>query len=357
MRPIGIKQLKETRLTRHLGSRERVGRYARKVAWDQVKSFVQPNWKSLMVPLFLPVGSALLLSLRMKGIKRWIFVGAMGASGPWIVAILIILFTGVGNTLMGIEGENFTAEVLRKFQPYGWILVNGIKIKRKADIDHVLVGPAGLLVIESKWSHNRWPSDTQDQTFMAGVLKRAVSQALRNRDDIEWRFGKDLRGATVRAVCVLWSSEYSADDQLWFEYQGVLVVRGSALDAWLKSLSEVSLDQSGVERVLKVIEHQALSRDAYDLTQSGPHTRTIRRFILDSVVAPIIGFMLVMYGFVLVALAHQIWLFAFALAFFALSAVAALRISYLRGVAIGLLLGDAASSLFLTTTLIRFLFR
>jgi len=350
-------RIETNRHTKQLGSRERVGRHSRKLAWGQVKSFVRPNWKIVLVLLFLPVGGSLLLSFRMKGAERWIFVGAFGASGPWLVAILIILWTGVGNTLMGLEGENYTAEVLRKFRIHGWFLVNGIKIKRTADIDHVLIGPAGLLVIESKWSHNPWPTSGQNKTFMTGALERAISQALRNRMDVEWRFKKDLAGITVKAVCVLWSSEYSESEPLWFEYRGVLVIFGPALNSWLKNLTEIALDEPGIERLLKVIEHQALSRDAYDVTQSGPPPRTIQKFILDSVVAPFIGFMLVVYAFVLVALAHQIWLFALALFFFALSGTAALRISYLRGVAIGLLLGDAASSLFLSAHLIRFLFR
>jgi hypothetical protein len=354
---MSTRRFETTRHTKQLGSRKRVGRHTRKLALDQVKSFVRPNWKSLLFPLFLPVGGSLLLSLRMKGVVRWIFVGAVGTSGPWLVAILVILWTGVGNTLMGLEGEHFTAEILRKFRPHGWILVNGIKIKRAADIDHVLVGPAGLLVIESKWSHNPWPTSDQDQTFMAGAFKRAVSQALRNRKDVEWRFEKDLEGVTIKAVCVLWSNEYSASDPLWFEHRGVLVVRGPALESWLKNLTGVSLQQPDIERVLKVIEHQALSRDAYDLTQTGPPPRTVQKFILDTVVAPFMAFMFVVYGFVLVALAHNIWLYACALFFFAVIGIAALRISYLRRVAIGWLIGDATSSLLLSATLIRLLFR
>lgn len=349
--------LKKAGQDNRLGSRERVGRYTRKLAWEQITSFARRNWVGLLVLLLLPMSCALIVSFFMKGIQRWIFIGAMGASSPWLVAMMILLYTGVGNTLMGLEGENFTAEVLREFRSAGWILINGIKIKQTADIDHVLVGPAGLLVIESKWSHHRWPSITQEVTFMTGAIEKAITQALRNSDDVKWRFGKELKGVPIKAVCVLWSSDFDKNDPLWFEHRNVLVVRGSGLDAWLKSLTEQSLDRSRIEKISSVIGHQALSRDEYELAKSGPPPRTFGRFVFETVITPLIGSMLVLYGFIIIGLVHQVWFFAFPLSFFALAGFWAHRIPRLRGIAIGLLLGDAIYSLILTAKLIQFFVR
>jgi hypothetical protein len=137
MRVSGIKQFKLTRRTRQMASSDRVGRFARGIVWDRVRKFIQRLWKILLLVFLWPIVVALPILPLIHGWGRWIFLGAMGISGPWFVVIVIILYSGAATPLMGLDGENSTADVLRSLRHEGWMLVNGIKIRRNADINHL----------------------------------------------------------------------------------------------------------------------------------------------------------------------------------------------------------------------------
>ena len=49
-------------------------------------------------------------------------------------------------------GEQWTARELRSLRKRDWHLANGLLLRRVADIDHVVIGPGGVLVIETKYS-------------------------------------------------------------------------------------------------------------------------------------------------------------------------------------------------------------
>jgi hypothetical protein len=285
-----------------MASPDRVGRYARGLVWAHVLKFIQRLWKILLLPLLLPIVVTLAFFPLMHGWARWMFIGAMGISGPWFVVIVVILYSGAATPLMGLDGENSTADVLRRLRREGWMLVNGIKIKRQADIDHVLIGPGGVIVVESKWSHYKWPIGDKHQTFMSGTLSGAVAQVHRNRHDVELKFAKVLNGIPVRAVCALWSTEDSSKELQWIEHGDVFVVRGPYLNTWVRNLTGSALDEQTIELVWKEIENYALQYDVNEFELSGVPRPTIVAFIKRSVLAPFAAFMLALYG--LVALSH-----------------------------------------------------
>jgi hypothetical protein len=214
-------------------------------------------------------------------------------------------------------------------------LANGIKIREKEDIDHLVVGPAGLLVVESKWSRHRWPLGDQSQPFMSARLSDAVAQVLRNRKDVSTQFAKALDGTPLRAVCVIWSAEDSSGDPPWIEFGDAVVVRGPALKSWLRSLAGGALDEPGIDRVWKEIEHQASVRDENDRKRSGPPRPTMARVVVESFLAPFLGAVLALYGLVAVGLAHQTWLDVAGPFLFAAVGIAVLRIAFLRRAALG----------------------
>src|SRR5450759_489918 len=178
------RQIFVNRHSRQLASRERVGRFSRGIAWDLITSFARRHWIILFAALFLPIVAFLPLFFLEHVPARWITVGAAGISGPWIVAVMTILMSGAADPFMGLDAEASTADELRRLRRHGWKLANGIKIREKEDIDHLVVGPAGLLVVESKWSRHRWPLGDQSQSFMSARLSDAVAQVLRNRKDV-----------------------------------------------------------------------------------------------------------------------------------------------------------------------------
>jgi hypothetical protein len=67
------------------------------------------------------------------------------------------------------------------------------------DIDHVLVGPGGVVVVESKWSADGWDLRTPDR-----VLAKAVDQVVANARSLRLWTAVKASGAPVRSVVVLW---------------------------------------------------------------------------------------------------------------------------------------------------------
>ena len=55
----------------------------------------------------------------------------------------------------GLAGETNTARELRRLRPAGWTVVHNLHFKA-GDVDHVAVGPGGVVVIETKSSHSEW---------------------------------------------------------------------------------------------------------------------------------------------------------------------------------------------------------
>ena len=108
----------------------------------------------------------------------------------------------------------------------GWRAVTGLKLRDQSDIDHVAVGPPGVLVVETKWSACSWPFDGGGG-FMAEQLHQAVGQTERNAGHVRGFFARERQGARVRPALVLYSPSIpDPDDPEWFESRGVTVIRG-----------------------------------------------------------------------------------------------------------------------------------
>ncbi len=313
MVPAFVDRFEQERRIRRLGSRDRSGRYSRKVILEKVRDFVKVNWGPLLFLLFFPGVFTAPVAYFMKGTERWIYVGAACISGPWLVAIFVILWTGVGNTMMGLEGENFTAEAFKKYRSKKWILINGMKTKKDSDIDHVLIGPAGVFVIETKWSYEKWPLGEYENSFMWERLMSAISQARINRDRFVFRFGKDLQDIRPRPICVLWSSEYSAERPVSFQYGGVQIVFGPDIDSWMETLSDNSLDQSQIDHLSKVIDRQVLSRDEAERSYSSAPLPSVNTFMTRTILVPFFSFMMAFTGMYFATQLHSIWTFGIAL--------------------------------------------
>jgi len=304
----GISRHKSNLRLRQLGSRERVAQFSRNQVWERVTRFIRANWILLLLVIILPSLVYSPFYFLIHGSSRWIIVGAAGISGPWTVVLMTILLSGVADPLMGLDAENSTADEIRRLRRKGWKFANGIKIKGNEDIDHLVVGPAGVLVVESKWSRHRWPIGARSLPFMSDQLTNAIEQVLRNRRNVTIQFAGVLENVPVQAVCVVWSSEDSSMDPPWIEIQGAVIVRGPTFRNWLQSQKSEVLDETAVDRVWGRIEHQGSIRDDDDLKKSGIPRPTAGRILAEYFLAPFLGATFVVYGMAAISLVHQGWL-------------------------------------------------
>jgi len=226
----------------------------------------------------------------MPGMERGILLGVMGASGFWLDVILIILWSGIAPTVMGIQGETLTAEVLDDFAGKEWLLINGLRFKDRGDIDHILIGPPGLLIFESKWSGDRWPMELRPKGYLGRQVRWAIKQVKMNRDDLCREFKDAIGDIPIYLVCVLWSGEDSSTDDKYFHREAVFGIRGPELANWLTELPKNVVNESTIKRIAAPIAAFAHERDKEDVLKDGPFRPTLDRFFMNSLIFPLIGF-------------------------------------------------------------------
>lgn len=154
----------------------------------------------------------------------------------------------------GAAGERRTAKVLRPLIREGWTVAHDVPLSR-GNLDHVLVGPPGVFLLETKFRSGR--AKLED-----GVL------TIRYADDPDEVFSMPRLGGQVRGrakdLCAMLRSENGVPGWvtpvvvLWadfparrVEHDGVVYVHGNELVGWLRSLM-----RPGVARPERACAHQ-----------------------------------------------------------------------------------------------------
>jgi hypothetical protein len=287
-----MKSVSKMRVSRHLrarqlGGRERVGRYARETAWGLIVSFAHRTWPILIAALLLPTAVGFPFAfLFERGIVRWILIGVFAGSGPWLAVMIVVVMSGASDTFMGLDAEGDTATELRRLRRDGWRLANGVKIRGDEDIDHLVVGAAGVILVESKWSRHRWPLEDLGESFMSERLSEAIEQVKRSTTAAQAQFRAALADVQIHALCVVWSPVDTGQDLGWIEVGGITVVRGPSLIRWIATLEGGQIEKTRVEAIWAAVEKQASLRDADDRRREIRHRRTAFRAYLDWLLVP-----------------------------------------------------------------------
>ena len=142
-----------TTMHRSLASSERAGTFARRKARTLQRDYLRRAWRVLL-PLYLGLVTCVAWPALFFGpdFVRGLVVGLAVAGSAGAIVALVIIQTGTGPTMAGELAEQWTVHELHDLLQLGYQLVNHIDVDGHGDADHVLIGPAGLFVLESKWS-------------------------------------------------------------------------------------------------------------------------------------------------------------------------------------------------------------
>ena len=142
-----------TTMHRSLASSERAGTFARRKARTLQRDYLRRAWRVLL-PLYLGLVTCVAWPALFFGPEfvRGLVVGLAVAGSAGAIVALVIIQTGTGPTMAGELAEQWTVHELHDLLQLGYQLVNHIDVDGHGDADHVLIGPAGLFVLESKWS-------------------------------------------------------------------------------------------------------------------------------------------------------------------------------------------------------------
>jgi hypothetical protein len=197
------------------------------------------------------------------GFVRGLTVGVLGTAVVAMLFVLVLEVTGTAATRMGGTAEQWTASELRPLRRSGWRLINHYLLK--GEIDHLLIGPAGVIVVETKWSRSAWRLDPPDHHAQEALtqVKKAVHQ-------VELWGEVRRAGCWVRPVLFLWSAERSGrsrEESTVAFVDGVTVIEGRRTSAAWRERVEAAdrqLSSEAVEALARVAMDHLADRDQYE---------------------------------------------------------------------------------------------
>lgn len=153
---------------------------------------------------------------------------------------------------LGAEGERRTAKALRPLLRKGWTVTHDVQ-RAHENFDHVLVGPPGVFLLETKVRAGtvsfeegvltiHYPDDPEEVV----ALPRLAAQMRGRARDLRatHRFEDGVR-QWVTPVVVLWA-EFP---ERCVELDGITYIRGDELVGWLRSLPSANVARPELTRV------------------------------------------------------------------------------------------------------------
>jgi hypothetical protein len=184
----------------------------------------------------VPIAIVLPIALLTHASHRGFWTGlALGAGAGAMMVLFDSPPTYIERWRTGSDGEKATARQLQPLLAQGWTLFNDIATGH-GNIDHILAGPAGVLMLESKRLAGqvkvaggklvvRWHEDPEDGYENDSIAGRAKAAAF----DLHSRLNSVGVDVWVQGVIVLWAQF----DQRSIERDKLAWVRGDELAAVL----------------------------------------------------------------------------------------------------------------------------
>ncbi len=211
----------------------------------------------------LVVGIGCAVAVQLLPMSDWMHGFELGVAATGVLgAIAWSIFVGAGQhrAYQGRLGEESTAECVngaRQRLP-GWHLINGLYPKGEGDVDHILVGPAGIFALESKWTNVPWVIAGD---IIEGPERNPTAQARRGARKVAGtlRSGRVRLEVAVNPVVVLWGPGAPMIEGGSTIVDGVLVAEGRRGD-WVQHLEGDALSPDVVQAVASKLTKELASR-------------------------------------------------------------------------------------------------
>lgn len=240
--------------------------YSRRELRSRWRTWLTRNWKLVAltacgIVVVIAVETAVTVWLLPDSQWKWYVLGALHTGiAAAVVHLLHSAFLAHDREailhMRGAWGEENTRSELERAQRkrliWGW--VDSVNLEQ-GDIDHLVVTRAGgLVAIDSKWRNQ---TDAADRESMARAARKArlraegLVQTLLKREHGTHR----ARGATARVtpLLVLWGAAHHSIPE-GAQVDGIDVVSGRRLIAWLKHMSDDPIDRDAARDVITRLE-------------------------------------------------------------------------------------------------------
>lgn len=223
------------------------------------RDYLRRSWKVLL-PLYVALVGCCAVPALFIGPRfvQGLLVGLGVAGSAGAIAALVIIQTGTGPTMAGELAEQWTAHELHDLLDHGYRLVNHVSVDHRGDVDHILVGPGGLFVLETKWGAEPFKPD---QLWTQSHVRKLQKRARRT-----WLQLKPHGVPDVTSVLVLWG-EAARDLTTGTGVSRIgdtHVIAGKELRRWLLGRAAGQLSVDAVNRAHEHLCQLALQTDAHE---------------------------------------------------------------------------------------------
>lgn len=201
----------------------RPGAHARGEANQRTRDFVRRRWQ-LLALLALGFSTVVVVTALFEpaGFIRGFILGAGLTAVAAVLCFVVLMNDGSYTWRRGADAEELTADLLHRRLP-DWDVVHGMFLV-SADIDHVVVGPGGVVAVETKWTTVDWETQRgKSRTYLA-----ALHQARRSAERLQRYLRSKGLEAEVDAMLVIWGRGAPSFGEGRKRVDGVLVVDGTA---------------------------------------------------------------------------------------------------------------------------------
>ena len=168
-------------------------------------------------------------------------IGFLLAAFLGMITYLILIVSGAHAYMVGGLAEDWTHKELQKLGK-DWHLLRNVSFEEgwgdasyQVDIDHVAIGPYGVLALETKFSSGNIDLGAKN---VGRLVVEASDQAQRNAGRVKALLNRDAPWAPVRPVVVYWGPKVRGPKGGVRRLDEVRVVLGAEADQWMPRLDQ-----------------------------------------------------------------------------------------------------------------------
>lgn len=200
---------------------------------EQVQRTLPFAW----VPVAVGLGLVLPVVASFDGTAQWAVVGGLAIGVVLAQLTSLVAWSGSETLAVSRSHERTTDDVLRPLRRSGWKVLRDVSVGGRT-VDHLAIGPGGVLVVETKVRSHLTADD----------LAWATGQVQRSRLAVHAILTGDGSGPPVPVVPVVVTWGTHPDDVEPPAYvDGVRVVRGEQLGEWLEIFQTPRLTSTQVD--------------------------------------------------------------------------------------------------------------
>ncbi len=242
------------------------GTFARRKARQQRWSFLRAHRRTVALFSIGYAAIAIIVVLSAgwrETLLRPYVIGASVIGYGWFVSWYVTVADGTFHQRMGAMAEEWTAQSFSKLRPAGWYVINSVPFE-KFDVDHVVVGPAGVLAVETKWTSVPWRITGRRLVAFGDPIRQAERGATQIERFLE---SEDVKVPVV-AVVVVWGAgtkQLPEDSKILGR---TVLLSGKHARRWRAELDADHLDVGTIEAVREVLQRFIEQRAGYEARSS-----------------------------------------------------------------------------------------